>query len=90
MIPIIVAKFGGSAIGVDGILIPQIINRIKQMVEKTKVIAVFSAPIITYEKESRSMTDVAIKVGRSYASSSAIEIEVLREVYERIAKDHVS
>lgn len=90
MIPIIVAKFGGSAIGVDGILIPQIINRIKQMVEKAKVIAVFSAPIITYEKESRSMTDVAIKVGRSYASSSAIEIEVLREVYERIAKDHVS
>ena len=36
------------------------------------------------------MTDVAIKVGRSYASSNPIEIEVLREVYERIATDYVS
>ena len=36
------------------------------------------------------MTDVAIKVGRSYASSTPIEIEVLREVYERIATDYVS
>jgi len=90
MIPIIVAKFGGSAVGVDGILIPKIINRLKQMMEKAKVVAVFSAPLITYEKESRSMTDVAIEVGRSYASSTPIEIEVLREVYERIATDYVS
>jgi aspartate kinase len=90
MIPIIVAKFGGSAVGVDGILIPKIINRLKQMMEKAKVVAVFSAPLITYEEESRSMTDVAIKVGRSYASSIPIEIEVLREVYERIATDYVS
>jgi aspartate kinase len=90
MIPIIVAKFGGSAVGVDGILIPKIINRLKQMMEKAKVVAVFSAPLITYEKELRSMTDVAIEVGRSYASSTPIEIEVLREVYERIATDYVS
>jgi len=90
MIPIIVAKFGGSAVGVDGILIPKIINRLKQMMEKAKVVAVFSAPLITYEKESRSMTDVAIEVGRSYASSTPIEIEVLREVYKRIATDYVS
>jgi len=90
MIPIIVAKFGGSAVGADGILIPKIINRLKQMMEKAKVVAVFSAPLITYEEESRSMTDVAIKVGRSYASSTPIEIEVLREVYERIATDYVS
>ena len=90
MIPIIVAKFGGSAVGVDGIKIPKIINRLKQMMEKAKVVAVFSAPLITYEEESRSMTDVAIEVGRSYASSTPIEIEVLREVYERIATDYVS
>jgi aspartate kinase len=36
------------------------------------------------------MTDIAIKVGRSYASSNPIEIEVLREVYERIAADYIS
>jgi aspartate kinase len=85
-----VAKFGGSAIGVDGILIPRIIDRIKQIKEQTKVIAVFSAPLTIYEGEAKSMTDVAIKVGRSYASSNPVEIEVLREIYERIAAAHIS
>ena len=84
------AKFGGSAIGVDGILIPRIIDRIKQIKEQTKVIAVFSAPLTIYEGEAKSMTDVAIKVGRSYASSNPVEIEVLREIYERIAAAHIS
>src|SRR6187200_2420714 len=90
LIPIIVAKFGGSAVGVDGILIPKIIDRIKHMLEQAKVVAVFSAPLISYQEESRTMTDVAIKVGRSYASSNPIDIEILREVYERIAIDYVS
>ncbi|HEX2067974.1 MAG TPA: aspartate kinase, partial [Nitrososphaeraceae archaeon] len=85
-----VAKFGGSALGIDGILIPKIIDRIKQMKEESKVVAVFSAPLINYEEKVISMTDVAIKVGRNYASSNPIEIEVLREVYERIANEHVT
>ncbi len=84
-----VAKFGGSALGIDGILIPKIIDRIKQMKEESKVVAVFSAPLVNYEERVISMTDVAIKVGRNYASSNSIEIEVLREVYERIANEHV-
>ena len=90
MIPVTVAKFGGSALGVDGIFIGKIINRIEQLKEKTKVVAVFSAPLITYQEKPYSMTDVAIRVGRSYASSNPIEIEVLREVYERIASEQVS
>ena len=90
MVPVTVAKFGGSSIGVDGILIPQIIERIKQMTKETKVVAVFSAPLIMYEDQARSMTDVAIMVGISYASSNPVEIDVLREVYERIAAAHVS
>jgi len=90
LIPVTVAKFGGSALGVDGILIGKIINRIEQLKEKTKVVAVFSAPLITYQEKPYSMTDVAIRVGRSYASSNPVEIEVLREVYERIASEQVS
>ncbi|PWU78765.1 MAG: aspartate kinase [Candidatus Nitrosopolaris wilkensis] len=90
MIPVTVAKFGGSALGVDGILIGKVINRIEQLKEKTKVVAVFSAPLITYQEKLYSMTDVAIRVGRSYASSNPVEIEVLREVYERIATEQVS
>jgi len=90
LIPVTVAKFGGSALGVDGILIGKVINRIEQLKEKTKVVAVFSAPLITYQEKLYSMTDVAIRVGRSYASSNPVEIEVLREVYERIATEQVS
>jgi aspartate kinase len=36
------------------------------------------------------MTDVAIKVGRSYAASNPVEIEVLREVYEQIANKYIT
>ena len=90
MIPVTVAKFGGSALGVDGILIDKIIRRIEQLKVKTKVVAVFSAPLVTYDDKSYSMTDVAIKVGRSYAASDPVEIEILREVYERIASKHLS
>ncbi|AIF82103.1 aspartate kinase [Candidatus Nitrososphaera evergladensis SR1] len=80
-----VAKFGGSALGADGVLIPKIMDRLKQIMSESKVVAVFSAPMIEYDGKVSSMTDVAIKVGRNYASSNPVEIEVLREVYERIA-----
>jgi aspartate kinase len=86
---ITVAKFGGSALGAEGVLIPRIIERIKQMQRESKVVAVFSAPLIEYEGKLSSMTDVAIKVGRNYAASNPVEIEVLREVYERIAAEHL-
>ena len=86
-----IAKFGGSALGVDGILIPKVVNRIKQIIDQnTKVVAVFSAPIVDYEKKVSSMTDVAIRIGKNYASSNPVEIEILRQVYEQIAVKHIS
>jgi aspartate kinase len=84
-----VAKFGGSALGVDGILITRIIDRIKKMKNKTKIVAVFSAPIVNYEGRICSMTDVALRAGRSYASSNPVEVDVLRQVYEQIAIKHL-
>ena len=89
MTSITVAKFGGSALGAEGVMIPKIIERIKQMQKESKVVAVFSAPLIEYEGKLSSMTDVAIKVGKNYAASNPVEIEVLREVYERIAAEHL-
>lgn len=89
MTSITVAKFGGSALGADGVLIPKIMDRIKQMTQESKVVAVFSAPLIEYEGKVSSMTDVAIKVGRNYASSNPVDIEVLRDVYERIASRYL-
>ncbi len=86
MTSITVAKFGGSALGLEGAMIPQIIDRIKQLQQQdSKVVTVFSAPLIEYNGKIISMTDMAIYVGRSYASSTPVEIEVLREVYERIS-----
>ena len=90
MSSITVAKFGGSTLGTDGIMIPLIIDRIKQLQQKSKVITVFSAPLIEYNGKVSSMTDVALRVGKSYASSSPVEIEVLREIYERLATKYVT
>ncbi|HEY3095120.1 MAG TPA: aspartate kinase [Nitrososphaera sp.] len=89
MTSITVAKFGGSALGLEGSMIPKIIDRIRQLQEESKVVTVFSAPLIEYNGKVSSMTDVAIQVGRSYAASTPVEIEVLREVYERIAGKYV-
>ena len=90
MTSITIAKFGGSALGIEGTMIPKIIDRIKQLQQESKVIAVFSAPLIEYNNKASSMTDVAIHVGKSYAASTPVEIEVLREVYERIANKYVA
>jgi aspartate kinase len=90
MTSITVAKFGGSALGVDGAMIPKIVDRIKQLKEQSRVITVFSAPLIDYDGKVSSMTDVAIRVGRSYAASNPVEIEVLREVYEKIAGKYIT
>lgn len=87
---ITVAKFGGSALGLEGAMIPQITDRIKQLQQQdSKVVTVFSAPLIEYNGKIISMTDMAIYVGRSYASSTPVEIEVLREVYERISSKYL-
>src|SRR5215204_1733060 len=89
MTPITVAKFGGSALGLEGDMIPQIVDRIKQLQQESKVVTVFSAPLIEYNGKIISMTDMAIYVGRSYASSTPVEIEVLRETYERISSKYL-
>jgi aspartate kinase len=87
-----IAKFGGSALGINGILLPKVIDRIKQIIKdkNTKVLAVFSAPLTNYEEKVCSMTDLAIRVGKNYASSNPVEIDILRQVYEQIAIKYVS
>lgn len=90
MTSITVAKFGGSALGVEGVMIPKIIERIRQLQQESRVVTVFSAPLIEHDGKVSSMTDVAIKVGRSYAASNPVEIDVLREVYEQIAGKYIT
>jgi aspartate kinase len=85
-----IAKFGGSALGINGSGIPKVIDRIKQMQVEGKIITVFSAPLAYYADKNRSLTDVALKIGRSYAESKPIDIEILREVYQDIASKYIS
>ena len=84
-------KFGGSTLGEDGSCIDKIIERINENIQgQNKVVAVFSAPLIKYRDKLSSMTDVAIHIGKNYAQSNPIEIDVLREVYENIASNNLS
>ncbi len=68
---LIVAKFGGSALGPDGVLIPSVIQRIQDLKrDGAKVISVFSAPLIIHNGKRRSLTDVVLELGSSAANGS--------------------
>ena len=81
---VVVAKFGGSVIGVDGISIPVIIQRINSLGNNAKVVAVFSAPLTVVEGKRRSLTDVALELGRRAEEGKVSDLIILRKTYEKI------
>jgi len=81
---VVVAKFGGSVIGVDGISIPIIIQRINSLSKDAKVVAVFSAPLTVVEGKRRSLTDVALELGKRAEGGKAFDLIILRKTYEKI------
>ena len=81
---IVIAKFGGSVIGVDGISIPIIIQRINSLCKNAKVIAVFSAPLTVVEGKPTSLTDVALQLGKRAEEGEAFDLIILRKTYEKI------
>jgi len=85
-----IAKFGGSALGLRGSSIPNVVERIKKIVVEDKVVSVFSAPIATYDNRIRSLTDIALEIGNSHAKSKPMDIEILREVYQDIASKYMN
>ncbi len=84
MTNLIIAKFGGSTIGPDGVLIPQIIERINNLKKDSKVIAVFSAPLTTHDGEKRSLTDVILEQGRNAQNGIAPTLEIVKKSYQQI------
>lgn len=84
-----IAKFGGSALGVNGSSIPKVIERIKTMSNESKVVTVFSAPLANYDDKKRSLTDIALEIGRNHAKSNPVDIEILREIYLDIASKYM-
>lgn len=91
MTKVIVAKFGGSTIGQNGDQIPTVIERIKAMrKEGKKIVAVFSAPVMEHEGRVKSMTDIAINIGRKYSSDQKVDSSIFYETYSNIAKKYIS
>ena len=81
---LIVAKFGGSAIGVDGEGIPHIIKRINDIKKDSKVMAVCSAPLTAVNGKRSSLTDVILNLGNDAANGADINIEIIAKTYSKI------
>ncbi len=84
MASLVVAKFGGSAIGPDGISIPEIIQRIIDLKRDSKVIAVFSAPLTISGDVRRSLTDVILEQGRNTETGTRASLESVKACYSTI------
>ena len=84
MTKLVVAKFGGSAIGPDGLSVPIIIQRINELKKDSKVVCVFSAPLTIQDGKTRSITDIVLDIGRKAESSEDFTLDKVRETYEKI------
>lgn len=84
MTRLIVAKFGGSAIGADGLSIPIIIQRINSLKKDSKVIAVFSAPLTIQNGMARSLTDIVLELGKNAEKGETVKLNDLKNAYEKI------
>ncbi|MGY5142986.1 MAG: amino acid kinase family protein [Candidatus Nitrosopumilus sp. bin_32a] len=84
MTNLIVAKFGGSAIGPNGETIPKIIQRISNLKVNSKVIAVFSAPLTIHNEKKRSLTDIILEQGKNAENGIAPSLDIVKSTYQKI------
>ena len=79
-----IAKFGGSAIGVDGEGIPEIVKRIKEIQKDSKLVVVCSAPLTMVDGKKRSLTDVILGIGKDVVNGNDINFSVVEKPYLKI------
>ncbi len=79
-----IAKFGGSAIGVDGEGIPEIVKRIKEIQKSSKLVVVCSAPLTMIDEKKKSLTDVILGIGKNAVDGSNIDFSVVEKPYLKI------
>lgn len=84
MTKLVVAKFGGSAIGPNGGSIPTIIERINDLKKESKVVAVFSAPLTIIDGEKRSLTDVVLEQGKNAENGTKANLDTVKQTYQKI------
>jgi len=82
----VIAKFGGSAIGVDGEFIPIIIKRINELKKDSKIIGVFSAPLTLQHGKKRSLTDIILDLGNKAETGENVKIDLVKETYEKMLR----
>jgi len=81
---LVVVKFGGSAIGIDGVSIPLIIDRINDLKKDSKIIAVFSAPLTTQNGKKCSLTDVILEQGKNVEKGTRATLDTVKSCYQKI------
>jgi aspartate kinase len=84
MMKLVVAKFGGSAIGIDGVDIPLVIDRINDLKKDSKIIAVFSAPLTIQNGKKCSLTDVILEQGRNVEKGTKANLDTIKSCYKKI------
>ena len=81
---LIIAKFGGSAIGPNGESIPQIIERINDLKSNSKLITVFSAPLTIHNEKKRSLTDIILEQGKNAEKGIKPTLDIVKATYQKI------
>ena len=81
---LIVVKFGGSAIGINGEGLPTILERIRHLKEDSKVIVVCSAPLTTINGQKTSLTDVILGLGGENKDVQNVDFNLVSETYSHI------
>lgn len=81
-----IAKFGGSAIGINGESIPVIVQRIRELTREARVLAVFSAPLTIIDDKKRSLTDVVLEMGKMAENGKEPDLGRVRHTYDEILK----
>lgn len=89
---LVIAKFGGSALGPDGVHIPRIVERIKELKRgaDTKVVAVFSAPLTAGRDGAiRSLTDIVLEQGRNAESGAEYSLDAVANAYAALIRSNL-
>jgi len=79
-----IAKFGGSAIGIDGEGIPDIVKRIKEIQKDSKIIVVCSAPLTMVDGKKKSLTDVILGIGHNAVNGENFDFSIVEKPYLKL------
>ena len=79
-----IAKFGGSAIGIDGEGIPDIVKRVKEIQKDSKIIVVCSAPLTMVDGKKKSLTDVILGIGHNAVNGDDFDFSIVEKPYLKL------